>query len=104
MLNLASQTFLIYGGGEDSLLDGGCHLQLSIYGDAGFGDLIMIFPSCHSLALISSCLLAKIVSWILLLIQLRPTLDGGAVSKLLGTNLDSFEANWILELDHCLGP
>jgi hypothetical protein len=60
MLNLASRTFLIYGGGEDSLLDGGCHLQLSIYGDADFGDLIMIFPSCHLSALMSICLLAKI--------------------------------------------
>jgi hypothetical protein len=59
MLNLASQTFLIYGGGEDSLLDGGCHLQVSIYGDADFSDL-MIFPSCHSSARISICLLAKI--------------------------------------------
>jgi hypothetical protein len=102
---------------------------------------IMIFPSCHSPALISSCPLAKIRTkkrcplwprkkkihkdttlWerrkkkgggggagvakknILLLIQLRPTIDGGPVSKLLGTNLDSFEAIWILELDHALDP
>jgi hypothetical protein len=28
-----------------------------------------------------------------------PTLDEGSGSKFLGTNLDSFEANWILELD-----
>ncbi len=35
--------FLIYGGGDDSLLDDGCHLRLSIYGDADFGKLIMFF-------------------------------------------------------------
>jgi hypothetical protein len=35
--------FLIYGGGDDSLLDRGCHLQLSISRDADFGNLIMFF-------------------------------------------------------------
>jgi hypothetical protein len=35
--------FLIYGGGDDSLLDSGCHSRLSIYRDADFGNLIMFF-------------------------------------------------------------
>jgi len=35
--------FLIYYGGDDSLLDDGCHLRLIIYGDADFGNLIMFF-------------------------------------------------------------
>jgi hypothetical protein len=35
--------FLIYNGGNNSLLDGGYHLRLSIYGDADFGNLIMFF-------------------------------------------------------------
>jgi hypothetical protein len=36
----------------------------------------------------------------------RPTLDGDdpGLSKFLETNLDSFEANWILELDLALDP
>ncbi len=34
----------------------------------------------------------------------RPTLDEGPGSNLLGTNLDWFEANWILELDYTLVP
>ncbi len=41
MPNLASQTFLIHGGGSDSLLDGGCHLRLSIYRDTDFSNLII---------------------------------------------------------------
>ncbi len=36
--------------------------------------------------------------------KLRPTLDEGPGSNLLGTNLDRFEANWILELDYTLVP
>jgi hypothetical protein len=40
MPNLASQTFLIHGGGGDSLLDAGCHLRMSIYRDADFSNLI----------------------------------------------------------------
>ncbi len=36
--------------------------------------------------------------------SLRPTLDEDLGSKFLGTNLDSFEANWILELDLALDP
>jgi len=36
------------------------------------------------------------------LAKLRPTLHGGPGSKFLGTNLNSFEANWILELDTAL--
>jgi hypothetical protein len=39
----AFSKFLIYGGVDDSLLGGGCHLRLSIYGDADFGNLIMFF-------------------------------------------------------------
>jgi hypothetical protein len=35
---------------------------------------------------------------------LRPTLDEGPGSNFLGTNLDWFEANWILELDYTLVP
>jgi hypothetical protein len=35
---------------------------------------------------------------------LRPTLDEGPGSNFLGTNLDSFEANWILELDYTMVP
>jgi hypothetical protein len=35
---------------------------------------------------------------------LRPTLDKGRGSNFLGTNLDWFEANWILELDYTLVP
>jgi len=35
---------------------------------------------------------------------LMPTLDEGPRSNFLGTNLDSFEANWILELDCTLVP
>jgi hypothetical protein len=35
---------------------------------------------------------------------LRPTLDGDPGSKFLLTNLISFEANWILELDLALDP
>jgi hypothetical protein len=31
--------------------------------------------------------------------KIRPTLDEGPESNFLGTNLDWFEANWILELD-----
>jgi hypothetical protein len=31
--------------------------------------------------------------------RIRPTLDQGPGSNFLGTNLDWFEANWILELD-----
>jgi hypothetical protein len=34
----------------------------------------------------------------------RPTLDNGPGSNFLGTNLDWFEANWILELDCTLVP
>jgi len=34
----------------------------------------------------------------------RPTLDEGPGSNFLGTNLDWFEANWILELDCTLVP
>ncbi len=37
-------------------------------------------------------------------IYLSPTLDEGPGSKFIGTNLDSFEANWILELDPRLYP
>ncbi len=36
--------------------------------------------------------------------SLRPTLDGDLGSKFLGTILDSFEANWIFELDLALDP
>jgi hypothetical protein len=36
--------------------------------------------------------------------KLRHTLDEGPRSKFLGTNLDRFEANWILELDYTLVP
>ncbi len=36
--------------------------------------------------------------------KLKPTLDEGPGSNLLGTNLDRFEANWILELDYTLVP
>jgi hypothetical protein len=36
--------------------------------------------------------------------KLRPTLDEGPGSNFLGTNLDSFEANWNLELDDTLVP
>jgi len=36
--------------------------------------------------------------------QVRPTLDKGPGSNLLGTNLDWFEANCILELDSTLVP
>jgi len=36
-----SQTFFIYDGGDNSLLNHGCHLQSSTYGDANFSDLIM---------------------------------------------------------------
>ncbi len=32
----------------------------------------------------------------------RHTLSGSPNSKFIGTNLDSFEANWILELEHAL--
>ncbi len=32
----------------------------------------------------------------------RPTLDGNPKSKFIGTNLDLFEASWILELEHVL--
>ncbi len=32
----------------------------------------------------------------------RPTLNGSPKSKFIGTNLDLFEANWILELKHVL--
>jgi hypothetical protein len=32
------------------------------------------------------------------------TLDEGPGCNFLGTNLDSFEANWILELDYILVP
>jgi hypothetical protein len=35
---------------------------------------------------------------------LRPTLDKGLGFNFLGTNLDSFEANWILELDYNVVP
>jgi hypothetical protein len=35
---------------------------------------------------------------------LRPTLDEGLWSNFLRTNLDWFEANWILELDYTLVP
>jgi hypothetical protein len=35
---------------------------------------------------------------------LRPTLDKGPGSNFLGTNLDWFDANWILELDSTLVP
>jgi len=44
--------FLIFNGGDDSLSDGGCHLQLSIYGDVDFDDLIM-FLTQFSLHVIS---------------------------------------------------
>jgi hypothetical protein len=37
-------------------------------------------------------------------LNLRPTLDKGPGSNFLGTNLDWFEANWILELDYTLVP
>ncbi len=42
--------------------------------------------------------------WIacLVVLHLRPTLDEGPGSKFLGTKLDSFEGNWILELDPAL--
>jgi hypothetical protein len=33
-----------------------------------------------------------------------PALDQGPESNFLGTNLDWFEANWILELDYTLVP
>ncbi len=36
--------------------------------------------------------------------MMLPTLDGCTGSKFLGTNLNSFEANWILELDLALDP
>jgi hypothetical protein len=36
--------------------------------------------------------------------QFRPILDEGPGSNFLGTNLDWFEANWILELDYTLVP
>jgi hypothetical protein len=36
--------------------------------------------------------------------QVRPTLDKGPGSNFLRTNLDWFEANWILELDSNLVP
>jgi hypothetical protein len=35
---------------------------------------------------------------------LRFTLDGGLGSKLLGTNVNSFDANWTHELDLALDP
>jgi hypothetical protein len=35
---------------------------------------------------------------------LWPTLDEGPGSNFLGTNLDWFEANWIIELDYTLVP
>jgi hypothetical protein len=34
----------------------------------------------------------------------RPALDEGPGSNFLETNLDWFEANWILELDYTLVP
>jgi hypothetical protein len=36
--------------------------------------------------------------------KLRHTLDEGPRSNFLGTDLDKFEANWILELDYTLVP
>jgi hypothetical protein len=33
-----------------------------------------------------------------------PTFDEGPWSKFLGTNLDSFQVNWILEFDPTLDP
>jgi hypothetical protein len=36
--------------------------------------------------------------------RVMPTLDQGPGSNFLGTNLDWFEANWILELDYTLVP
>ncbi len=36
--------------------------------------------------------------------KLRHTLDEGPRSNFLGTNLDKFEANWILELDYTFVP
>jgi len=41
---------------------------------------------------------------VILVLTLRPTLDKGVESNFLGTNLDWFEANWILELDCTLVP
>jgi hypothetical protein len=35
--------FLVYNGGDNSLSDNGCHLQLSIYEDVDFNDLITFF-------------------------------------------------------------
>jgi hypothetical protein len=41
---------------------------------------------------------------VILVLTLRPTLDKGPGSHFLGTNLDWFVANWILELDCTLVP
>jgi hypothetical protein len=51
-------------------------------------------PMAHSIwaiSVISTC-------------NFRPTLHGHLWSKFLGANLDSFEANWSLELDPALDP